>query len=252
MAIEDLIESPKISRLQARKVHTLLQHHMVHHSYPEKIMPQISYQPNTSKVPLQSKQAKDLPVFSGKIPDWLKWKEKATPVPGHNQRLTVATHGTVTEDPESQAINNALHWSILQAVKFGQVQHRVKMHESSDFGHPNGNGDWKSLIDSFETRESNELIAFLIERTIYDIAYTDADTQTIGGFIDRFNGLIYEHTKYVGTVLYPPARQFSYVHHGHHQGNKSFDHTGYCLHSEVDAGIPTGATPYQRGPIKSP
>ena len=53
MAIEDLIESPKITRVQARKVHSLLQHHMVHHSYPETIMPQIPYRPNASKVPLR-------------------------------------------------------------------------------------------------------------------------------------------------------------------------------------------------------
>ena len=73
MAIEDLIESPKISRLQSRKGHSLLQHHMVHHKYPDKIHPQIPYRPNTSKVPLKSKQAKDLPKFSGKLPDWPTW-----------------------------------------------------------------------------------------------------------------------------------------------------------------------------------
>ena len=50
-------------------------------------------------------------------------------------------------------------------------------------------------------------MALSIERAINAITYTDADTQSIGGFIDRFNGLIYEHTKYVGTVLYPPDRQ---------------------------------------------
>ena len=81
------------------------------------------------------------------------------------------------------------------------------MHGSSAFGHPNGNGAWKSLIELFDTRKSNELMALSIERTIIDITYTDADTQTIGGFIDRFNGLIYEHTKYVGAVLYPSDRQ---------------------------------------------
>ena len=100
MAIEDLIESPKISCLQARKVQSMLQHHTVHHSYPEKIMPKIPYRPNSSKVPLKSKQAKDLPTFSGKLPDWLTWKEKATAILGHNQWLTVANHVTVTEDPE--------------------------------------------------------------------------------------------------------------------------------------------------------
>ena len=47
MAIEDLIESPKISRLQARKVHSLLQHHMVHHSYPEKF----SHKSHTGQIP---------------------------------------------------------------------------------------------------------------------------------------------------------------------------------------------------------
>ena len=143
MAIEDLIESPKISRLQARKVHSLLQHHMVHHSYPEKVQPQIPYRPNSSKVPLKSKQAKDLTSFSGKLPDWLTWKEKATAILAHNQWLTADNHGTVTEDSEFQAVNNALYWYILQAVTFGQVQHRVKMHKSSTFGHPNGNGAWK-------------------------------------------------------------------------------------------------------------
>ena len=148
---------------------------MVHHSYPDKIQPQILYRPNYSKVPLKSKQAKDLPSFSGKLPDWLTWKEKATAILGHNQWLAVANHGTVTKDPELQAINNALYWSILQAVTFGQVQHRVKMHESPAFGHPNGNGAWKSLIDWFETRESNELMALSIERAINAITYTDSD-----------------------------------------------------------------------------
>ena len=50
-------------------------------------------------------------------------------------------------------------------------------------------------------------MALSIEKAINDITYSDDDTQTIGGFIDKFNGLIYEHTKYVGTVLYPPDRQ---------------------------------------------
>ena len=85
MAIEELIESPKMYRLQARKIHSLLQHHMVHHEYPDKIQPQIPYRPNTSKVPLKSKQATDFPKISGKLPDWLTWKEQATSVLGHNQ-----------------------------------------------------------------------------------------------------------------------------------------------------------------------
>ena len=144
--IEDLLESPKISRLQARKVHSLLQHHTVHHEYPDKIQPQISYRPNASKVPLKSKQSKDLPKFSGKLPDWLTWKEHAIAVLGHNQWLVVANHGTVTEDPEFQAINNALYWSLLQAVTFVQVQHRVKMYKASAFGQPNRNGAWRSLV----------------------------------------------------------------------------------------------------------
>ena len=219
---------------------------MVHHSYPEKIQPQIPYRPNSSKVPLKSKQAKDLPIFSEKLPDCLTWKEKATTILGHKQWLTVANHGTVTEDPEFQAINNALYWYILQAATFGQVKHRLKMHESSAFGHPNGNGAWKSLIDWFETRESNELMALSIERTINDITYTDADTQKIRGFIDRFNGLIYEHTKYFGEVLYPPARQLCMFTMAI-TGENIFDHPGYCIHSKVDAGLPPGATPYQRG-----
>ena len=54
------------------------------------------------------------------------------------------------------------------------------MHEAYTFGQPNGNGAWRSLIDWFETRDSNELMALSIERAISDIKYTDADTQTIG------------------------------------------------------------------------
>ena len=53
MAVEYIIESPKIFCIQARKVHSLLQHHMVHHSYLDKIQPQIPYRPNSSKVPLK-------------------------------------------------------------------------------------------------------------------------------------------------------------------------------------------------------
>ena len=74
MAIEDLIESPKISRLQARMIHSLLQHHMVHHEYTDKLQPQTPYRPNNSKVTLTSKQTKYLPKFSGTLPDWLTWK----------------------------------------------------------------------------------------------------------------------------------------------------------------------------------
>ena len=153
MVIEDLIQSPQISRLQARKVHSLLQHHMLHHSYPDKIQPQIPFNSNYNQVPLKSKQAKDLPTFSGKLTDWLVWKAKATAILGHNQWLAVANHGTITEEPEFQAINNAIYWYILTTVTFGQVHHRVKMHELSAFGHSNVNGAWNSLVDWFETRE---------------------------------------------------------------------------------------------------
>ena len=95
----------------------------------------------------------------------------------------------------------------MQAVNFGQVQQREKMHELSAFGHPDGNGACNSLIDWFETRESDALMELSIERVINTITYTYAGSHTIGGFIDRFNGLIYEHNKYVGAVLYPPDRQ---------------------------------------------
>ena len=50
-------------------------------------------------------------------------------------------------------------------------------------------------------------MALSIERTINNLTYTDSDIQTIWGFIDKCNGLIYEHTKYFGTSLYPPDRQ---------------------------------------------
>lgn len=190
-----------------------------------------------------------MPTFSGKLPDWLIWKEKATTILGHNQWLAFANHGTVTEDPESQAIKNDLYWSILQAVTFWQVQHRVKIQESSAFGNQNGNGAWQSLIDWFETHESNKLIALSIERAINAITYTDADAHTIGGVIDRFNGLIYEHTKYVGTVLYPADRQLR-IFTMAITGEKKFNHPGYFLHLKVDSGISPGTTSYQRGSIK--
>ena len=207
MVMEDLIKSPTISVLQARKVHSLLQHHQVHHSYPDKIQPIMPFRPNHSTVPLKSKQAKDLPTFSGDLADWMVWKEKAIGILGHNQWLAVANHRTITEDTEFHSINNALYWAILQAVNFGQVHHRVREHEASAFGHPNGNGAWNSLIAWFETTESNELMALSIEKALHEIKYTEDDAQTIGGFIDKFNGLIYQHTKYVGAVSYPPDRQ---------------------------------------------
>ena len=57
IVMEDLIKSPTISCLQARKVHSLLQHHQVHHSYPDKIQPQIPFGPNYSQVPLKYSRA---------------------------------------------------------------------------------------------------------------------------------------------------------------------------------------------------
>ena len=50
-------------------------------------------------------------------------------------------------------------------------------------------------------------MALSIEKALHDITYSDDDTQMVGGFIDKFNGLMYQHTKYVGTVSYPPDRQ---------------------------------------------
>ena len=134
-------------------------------------------------------------------------KEKAIAILGHNQWLDVANHRTIMEDTELQLINNSLHWAILHAVNFGQVHHRVRQHESSAFGNPNGNGEWNSLVDWFETKESNELMDLSIEKALNDITYAADDTQTIGSFIDKFNGLMYQHTKHVGTVSYPHDRQ---------------------------------------------
>ena len=88
---------------------------------------------------------------------------------GHNQWLAVANHRTITEGQEFHSINNSLYWAILHAVNFGQVHHRVILHESLAFGHPNGNGAWNSLVDWFETKESNELMALSIEKEIHDI-----------------------------------------------------------------------------------
>ena len=72
---------------------------------------------------------------------------------------------------------------------------------------PNGNGAWHSLVAWFETDEWRELMAASLERAIDGISYRESGDQTIGGFIDEFNGLLYEHAKYCGTDTYPESRK---------------------------------------------
>ena len=72
MAIEDLIESPKITRVQARNMYHLLQHNLVHREYPDKTTSQMPYIPIPSQVPLKSKKAKDLLKFAGEIKELIK------------------------------------------------------------------------------------------------------------------------------------------------------------------------------------
>ena len=87
-----------------------------------------------------------MPKFSGKLVDWLKWKEEAIAVFGHNDWLDVATHGTVSTDPQFLAINKTLYWCILQAVHFSEAHNQVQKHEKSAFGKSNGNETWRSHV----------------------------------------------------------------------------------------------------------
>ena len=69
LAIDDLISSPRINRVQARMIYALLQHHLIHKEYPAKISPNTPFMPNPSGVPIKAKYAKDLPSFSGRLCD---------------------------------------------------------------------------------------------------------------------------------------------------------------------------------------
>ena len=126
---------------------------------------------------------------------------------GHNQWLKVANHGTVSSDPQFLAINNTLYWALLQAVQFGEAQNKVKMHETTAIREPNGNGAWQELVKWFETSHSNELMTVSVEKAIDSLNYRDSGEQTIGGFIDEFNNLIYEHGKYCGTEPHTESRK---------------------------------------------
>ena len=84
LTVDDLNSSAKITRVQARKIHALLQHHLVHQEYPNVIPASAPYLPNQNSMPVKAKYAKDLPKFSGKLEDWIRWKEEAIAVMDHN------------------------------------------------------------------------------------------------------------------------------------------------------------------------
>ena len=155
----------------------------------------------------RQKSAKDLPAFFGKLCDWLRWKEEATTILGYNSWLRVANHKGLSNGQDFVAVNTALYWAIAQAVQFRESQHCVKVHQATASSMPNGNGAWQSLVAWFETNEWQELMAASLEKAIDGIVYKELGDRTVEGFIDEFNGLLYEHTKYCGADTHPESRK---------------------------------------------
>lgn len=208
MDIDDFLSLPKLTRVQAHKLHNFSQYHSAHQQFPDRIAP-VTYWRGANQVSLRQKSAKDLPAFSGKLCDWFRWKEEATTILGYNSWLRVSNHKGLSYDPEFVAINTSLYWAITQAVQFGESQHCVKVHQTTASGihNGNGNGAWHSLVTWFETNEWQELMAASLEKAIDGIIYKELGDQTVGGFIDELNGLLYEHTKYCGADTYPESRK---------------------------------------------
>ena len=108
LMFDDFLSSSKLTRVQARKLHSFFQYHSVHQQFPDRIAPSVVYQKSGNQVSLRQKSAKDLPAFSGKLCDWLRWKEEAITILGYNNWLRVANHKDLSNDPEFVAINTAL------------------------------------------------------------------------------------------------------------------------------------------------
>ena len=180
LSVEDLMSSPNITRVQARKLLTFFHHHHQHGEYPRTITPNVHFTPAANSIPVKSKYAKDLPKFSGWLEDWIRWKEESIAVLGHNDWLKVANHGTISTDPQFIAINNSLYWALLHAVQFGEAQNKVKVHQNSAFGEPNGNGAWRELVSWYETSHATEIMTNSILQAIEALSFKDSSSQTVG------------------------------------------------------------------------
>ena len=83
----------------------------------------------------------------------------------------------------------------------------VEVHENTADGEPNGNGAWNALVKYFETEDSTEIMTRSVEKALNSLKYSDSSSQSITGFLDQFNSLCYEHSKYCGDDRYTEKRK---------------------------------------------